>query len=264
MHGKDTPTYDPTGPFPSDNREILLEEIDPCDDEQFKYVITSWIGIVIGGVLYPLVLYVILMGWFAISEGLPKMTVADLPTVFLIVLVYILFAAASGALISGFTGIASILLVTAVNATLGNPLTRRIAVITAGSLAGFIPTAWVFFGMAMHSTAFSSSQIRQYFMIGFFGPVLAMLMGAWGGYWYYTKYTETSVTYMPVRRKPHRLTIIHLFAATTWVAAMFGFINLTGGMYFAISVVAWFFLNLLLLGGYWFMTRRKVKNRQNR
>ena len=154
---------------------------------------------------------------------------------------YIPVAATVGLITSCFTGLISIALIIVINRSLGNPLDARSAAISAGSLAGYMPTAWTFF-----STGVSGVFVAEVALC-LSGPILAMSLGAIGAAWASARFGGVDFTNAS-KRKKRRISIFHLMAATTWVAITFAIANYFGGLGFAVVVAGWFVLQAIMLG----------------
>lgn len=157
------------------------------------------------------------------------------------VVVYGIFGGAVGIIISSISGLFSIALIIVINWSLGYPLNARSAAISAGSLAGYAPTVWVLF------TPGFGGRVSDQMVVGFLGPVLAMILGAIGAAWASSKFGGYDFN-VATRRNRFRLSILHIMIATAWVAVTFAVANLFGGPEFGIAVAAWFVLQGFLLG----------------
>lgn len=205
---------------------------------QFTYVSSSIIGIVLAGFAYPICLAIGFLIYNSTLNGPTGQLVSD----FVFLVFYILIGGTFGIAISSFTGLISICLIIIMNRSMGYPLDARSAAVSAGSLAGYSPTVWILFAY------YSSGGFTGLAEVGFFGPILAMTLGAIGAAWASTKYGGYDFS-VATRRRKSRLSIMHLMIATTWVAAVFGIANFFGGLEFAIAAAGWFVLQAIMLGG---------------
>ncbi len=205
------------------------------NEVQASYISGSFIGIVLAGAAYPfcvslitLVINLFLGGTVGVIE-----IVLTLPLV-------VLVGSTAGMLVSSISGLFSIPIVISINRSLGNPLDARSAAISAGSLAGYMPTAWILF---MPGNGLAA---------GLLGPILAMLLGAYGAAWSSGKYGGFDFD-VATKRSKHRLSILNMMMATAWIAITFAIANQFGGLGFAIAAAAWFVLQAILLGiiHYW-------------
>ena len=203
---------------------------------QFTYVSSSIIGIVHAGFAYPIILAI----GFLVYQS--TFNTGQLVSNFVSMVFFILVGGMFCIVISSFTGLISICLVIVMNRSMGYPLDARSAAVSAGSLAGYSPTVWILFAY------YSSGGFTGLAEVGFFGPILAMTLGAIGAAWASTKYGGYDFS-VATRRRKSRLSIMHLMIATTWVAAVFGIANFFGGLEFAIAAAGWFVLQAIMLGG---------------
>ena len=248
-------------------RKLKVREISPRKDKQLDYIASSSGGIVLAGALYPIVLAVIIFLFELFRSGgtdITSLVFTDIPSALVAIVVISLALLIAGFILSGITGIAAIFLVYIVNTSMGNPMPKRISAITAGSLAGYSPTAFLFYEMPFIYYEMPFGGIQEYVLGVTLGPVLAMLMGAWGASWCVTRYTEKSVSFVPVRRTKYRLGITDLMVATAWFAAVFGLANFAGGMNFVVSVMIWIVLHSGLVGLYILTQRRKQEPKMDR
>ena len=191
-------------------------------------------GIVLAGTLYPIVLYTLVIASTIMRPYGPGPG-PFFEEIFLVVLI----GTTIGAVLSAITGLASVVLVYLMNRSLGYPLDEASAVISAGSMAGYMPTVFAVFSAmrfgGMESVAFA----------GALGPLLAMTMGAIGASWSARKWGGFDISRATVRKR--KLSVFHLMMATTWVAVTFAIANAWGGPEFAIAVAGWFALQGLML-----------------
>ena len=197
---------------------------------------SSFGGIILAGGLYPVVvnlvavLYrVVTMGWVF---GPLDMTIIDF---FMIAMI----ACIVGILISFFTGIIAITIVGALNRSIGYPLDPRSSAISAGSLAGFIPTAWILF------IPYLVNDIPEAMWLLLL-PIVAMCMGGWGAARTTREYDDFKSLFAAAFPK-HQLSIKHMMMATAWVAATFALANFFGATEFAVAVGYWIVLQAIML-----------------
>jgi len=206
------------------------------DDVQVSYISGSFVGIVIAGFLYPIcasiLAHVVELAFFSARiGGFFEIVIHNI--------LLLLMGGTVGAVVGSLSALLSIPILIFMNRSLGNPLDARSAAISAGSLAGYMPTAWVLFLPGMDwSEALST---------GLFGPVLAMLMGAYGAAWASEKYGGFDFE-IATKRKKRPLSVFNMMMATAWVAVTFAIANMFGGLGFAIAAAAWFVLQGFLLG----------------
>jgi len=205
------------------------------NEAHLQYVLSAFPGIILAGGLYPLCLGVLALMWQAVWDGR-----FDLSDTLGFLGIFAMLGGMFGVIISAVTGLISIGLMWAMNRSLGYPLDGGSAAISAGSLAGYLPTAWVFF------TPMFGKDFQESATIGFMGPILAMLLGAIGASWTAKRYTRPKF-HAAVIRKKYRLSISHMMIATTWIAVVFALANFFGGTWFAIASAAWFGLQAIML-----------------
>lgn len=205
---------------------------------QFNCVCSSFLGIVLAGMAYPICLMAIGVFFSVVSAWSlgPQLLDAVIAITMLAMVGGLL-----GATVSTFTGLISIATVHLMNRSLGFPLPPRYAAISAGSMAGYIPTAWVLF-------APTSTGAFDWALIGFLGPLLAMAFGAVGAAWASKKFGSFDTSLATKRQLPrNRFRIVHLMAATGWVAVTFATANYFGGLGFAIAAAGWFALQAIMM-----------------
>ena len=206
------------------------------NEVQVSYISGSFLGIAIAGGAYAVCLggITILFDQIVSSTGIGSFFEIALSMLF-----FSLIASPVGMLLGALSGLLSIPIVIFMNRSLGNPLDARSAAISAGSLAGYMPTAWVLFiPKAGWLTSVSA---------GLFGPILAMLLGAYGAAWASGKFGGFDFN-VATKRSKRRLSIFNMMMATAWVAVTFAIANLFGGLGFAIAAAGWFVLQGFLLG----------------
>ena len=200
-----------------------------------NYVSWSYGGIVAAGGAYPffLILCTLIYNAFEL-EG-----IWQIPPILFGLVMSSFFFGFFGVLVTSITGAVSIDLVVAFNMSLGSPLTPRSAAISAGSLTGYISTVWILF---VEDVVGGTVDIT---LIGLVGPILAMLLCAYGAARASSVYGGLDFA-MATHRPRYRLTIQILLGATTWIAFA---IVLTGlfGLWFAITLAGWFVLQAILL-----------------
>ena len=203
------------------------------DYDQFSYVGSSILGIMLAGAMYPIAI-IIVTGLFAMGSAPSS---SDMVAVVIFSVIGFLL----GGMLSSITGTIAVFLIYLINKSLADPLSRETAALSAGSLAGYIPTAWVLF-------VTGSASWIEITTAGFFGPILAMLMGAYGAS-RSAKAFGPGPFFPPHASRRYRLSIWHLLIGTTWVACIFGLANYFGGLEFAYAVVGWIVLQTILVGG---------------
>lgn len=200
------------------------------DEDQFAFIFGSLGGIILAGALYPLV--IVCFG-FAI-EFFQSGSLANVGASLMYGFPICVMGAGVGSVVFSFTGLIAIFLIWAVNKSFGNPFDRERATMSAGSLAGYIPTAWAFFGSGHEILA----------------PIVAMIMGAYGASWCADLQHKTSSASYPnrIHNKEYRLSISHLMMGTAWIAGIFALDNLLGVPFFAIAIFGWLILHAILIG----------------
>lgn len=195
--------------------------------DQFKYMIGGLAGIILAGAMFCSLAFSIGFGLVIWSEGYPSL--GDAASTFVMGnLVVISF----GTLLSLAAGFFSVAAVGIVNFSIGNPLGHKTATLTAGSLAGYIPTCFLLFTMEWGL---------------FLTPPIAMAMGAFGASW--SARGHKSDIWPPlVIPTNYRLSILRLMIATAWIAVFFAIANLFETLEFVFGFVAWFIINGLLIG----------------
>ena len=216
-----------------------------------KCVVSGFVGIVMAGFLYPFSMAILILVWQFLWVG--DVVPADLLSACFYLGVFSLIGGCIGFILSAVTGLLSMLLVIVINRSLGNPLAPRSAAISAGSLAGYIPTAWVVFSPEFGGTLAESA------MVALMGPILAMSLGAIGAARTSRKFANPNALGFNPPEK-HQLSIIHLLIGTSWIAVVFALSNVFGGQGFTIAVVMWFALQTAMLVGIWMY--RKLRPRQ--
>jgi len=202
--------------------------------KQVRYVSSGFFGIMLAGTAYPSVcaLLIVLASLAWSPQGLTGAISASICIA--------VAGAACGLLISIFTGAIAIPLVIAVNRSLGNPMSARSATLCAGSIAGYLPTAWVMFSPP------GIAGSREAVLAIFLGPVLAMCLGAYGAAISSAAYSKVNPV-DAVTREKGPLLISHLMIATAWIAVTLSIGNYFGGTGFVIGVLVWLGLQTLIL-----------------
>ena len=226
--------------------------------KQVRYVSSGFFGIIMAGAAYPLVLGVLatLVTLTSMASALPSLSDLAIALVSALVSTFILLVIGGtcGLILGTFAAALAVPVVIAVNRTIGNPISARSATICAGSIAGYLPTAWVMF------TPLFGADLLGTIATLFFGPGLAMTMGAYGA-------AKSSAAYSKIKpaeaatsqRQP--LSIRHLMMGTAWVAVTLSIGNYFGGLGFVIAVAVWFGLQALMLAAVNLLpklTRRKT------
>ena len=200
----------------------------------FKCTSAALSGIVAAGFVYPSCVAAII---FAASGSWIQFSVERLVEVVFTACMFALFAGLFGFIVSSLTGFLAIFLVYFMNRSVGYPIGARMAAISAGSLAGYVPTVWILFVSGSH---------MDLFMAGTLGPFLATILGACGAALSCKHYA--GIEYEIARYHPkYRPTVSHLLIATTWIAVTFAICNFVGGLEIAIAAGAWFALQGLIL-----------------
>ncbi len=190
-------------------------------------------GIIVAGMIYPACLFLV-----AIMPQMQSIRIG--PAEFLILFVMALFGGATvGSLVSMVTGLLSIIIVHAINRSLGYPLNELSASISAGSMAGYMPTVAVVFLVG------ASGRVPDILMAGVIGPLLAMCLGAAGAAWGAKRWGGFDLSNLPSRQ--HKLSVFHMLMATMWISITFAVANAFGGPEFGIAAAAWFVLQGLML-----------------
>lgn len=140
---------------------------------QSTYISGGFLGIACAGCVYPF-----LMGGIVLLFSLfNSFSIDELFFALIALAIYSLIGGAIGLIVATVCGLFSIALTILMNRSLGYPLDARSAAISAGSLAGYAPTAWILFSPEFGGDFFEKAAI------GFLGPVLAMTLGAVGAAW---------------------------------------------------------------------------------
>lgn len=224
-----------------------LVSTEPYDDDadiggegaQFGYVLSGYPGIMAAGCAYPFLISIIVAVFAAVVNF--GFTFTQLEEAASAMLLFSFLGGAFGLFISIVTGLISIGLVCTMNWSLGFPLSARSASISAGSLAGYIPTAWILF------TPDFGKEVAASAAIGFLGPLLAMTIGAYGASVASRHYSGIKSAALTQKRK-QSLSISQMMIATTWIAVIFATANYFGGLGFAIAAAGWFGLQALMFG----------------
>jgi len=202
------------------------------DHTHLACISASMGGIIVAGMLYPAALFFVVL-----FSQLPSITgPIELLFGFGMVLV---FGGCVGAFLSTITGAISICIVYLMNWSLGYPLDEHSAVLSAGSMAGYMPTVFVVFTSSQYGS------ITDVAIVGALGPLLAMCMGAVGAVWGAKKWSGFDLSKATNRK--HKLSVTHLLVATTWVAVTFAIANAFGGPEFGIAAAGWFALQAIML-----------------
>jgi hypothetical protein len=249
MHNFD-PNFDPFSDEEDSNPGEVAQGQSPADQisiydsndqrmvesGQSDFLIGTIPGIVLAGFLYPTVLMVIfgVFGFFTSPIPGPNEILTLVGGIFFI-------GGIVGALYAMLTGWMAVILIWAMNKSLGNPFDRQTAAISVGSLAGYTAAIGSMYHLVFVVTTSSL------FLMVFLGPFLAISMGAFGANW-----SSQHLSYQgPLKtdsKRPVKLSIRHLMVGTTWIAATFALANAFGDFGFAVAVAGWFVLNGILLG----------------
>jgi|GEM_PF-5675387 len=211
--------------------------VDPdfsADHTYFSCISASLGGIVLAGLCYAPCLFLI-----AIFVQLPNGGPQGFLDFVMALLMVISVGGGFGVVISVITGFVSIVVVYFINRSLGYPLDEVSAMISAGSMAGYMPTVSVVFMASQYSN------FQQVAIVGAMGPLLAMCMGAVGAGWGAMKWGDFDLSQTSNRK--HKLSVLHLMMVTAWVALTFAIANAMGGLEFAIATGAWFVLQAVML-----------------
>lgn len=209
------------------------------NDVQALCITGAFPGIVIAGALYPVILTALIWIWRTIASG--DIGVYSLSDFVLFSGMLILCGGCAGAFISAISGLISVALVCTMNWSVGNPIDARAAAISAGSLAGYMPTVLVLFGPV------STTQVSFVALVGFLGPILAMSMGALGAYWSAADCCGFDIDTVCRNRPTYRLTITTIMMGTFWIAIACAGCNFFGGPQLAIAAAGWFVLQAFML-----------------
>ena len=218
---------------------------------QFSCISGAFVGIVTAGFCYPSCIALIVAiaeGW---QIGIPSIEEAIAGAMFIV-----FFGGIFGFMLSATTGLVSVLLIYWMNRSVGYPLDARSAAISTGSLAGYLPTAWVVFVMP----GWDATEVA---ITAALGPILAMSLGAIGAAWSSKRYA--GIHYELARHHIRsRISILNLMMATAWIAVTFATANLFGGPNFAIAVGVWFVLQSLMLAAVVLYKKAKSSRQQTR
>jgi len=204
---------------------------------QATYVSGGFVGIVLAGCVYPFLIGFV----FLIFETIGNLSFDEFLVGLFILLAYSVMGGVFGLIVASITGLLSIALIIVMNRSLGYPLDARSASISAGSLAGYLPTAWVLFSPNF------GSDLSAALTSGFLGPVLAMSLGAFSAAWASARLGGFDFS-IATRRRKYRLSIMHIMIATAWISLTFGIANHFGGIQFALAAAGWFALQGFMLG----------------
>ncbi|QEG20705.1 hypothetical protein [Mariniblastus fucicola] len=220
-----------------DSSKPLATPVYIQNEEQASYVAGGLFGIIAAGSFYPFCLCVVATVFSVLFFG--SFSPAPSEALMLMGMVSIV-GAAFGVIISAFTGMFSIALIIVMNWSLGYPLDAKSAAVSAGSLAGYIPTVWVLFSLDL------GVDVEQLIAIGILGPVLAMSLGAFGAARTSGKFANGD--YLVTTERPRfQLSILSMMIATAWIAVAFAISNAVGGLRFAVATAGWFFLQAAML-----------------
>ena len=137
-------------------------------DVQTNYVTGGAMGIAMAGAVYPFV--VSLVAFCSILFTGTNDPVSGI----IFVAAFSIIGGLCGFVIAGIVGGLAVLLVMAINRSLGYPLDARSATISAGSLAGYASMVWILF------TPIVGTDLVEAAIKVIVGPILAMTMGAIG------------------------------------------------------------------------------------
>lgn len=202
-------------------------------------------GIALAGAVYPFVVGCLVAFCTFLFTGSN-----DPASVIIVAAVFSVIGGLCGFVIAGIVGGLAVLLVMAINRSLGYPLDARSATISAGSLAGYASTVWILF------TPVVGTDLIEAAIKVVLGPILAMTMGAIGAARASSKFGGYDFSVASQRRK-QRISILHLMVATAWIAAALAIVNSFGGAEFAFAIVGWFVLQAFMLG--FISTVRKIR-----
>lgn len=199
------------------------------NDDQFEYLLPGVGGIMLAGALFSFLAFTLGGTIEAYFNG------GNLPQFWQglwIFVVGFLVCGSIGAIIFLTTGMLSVFFVGIVNMSLGYPLDHRTAAVTTGSLAGFVPTAFLLF-------------TEDWMFFGF--TFIAMALCAMGASW--TAGNHLTDLWRPlVRETKYKLSIKRMMIATAWLAGLFATANITGSPAIAIAASIWILLNAVLIG----------------
>jgi len=197
------------------------------DDDQLAYIFNGLAGMMAAGALFSMLACCEALFVFGVWKySYPP----DLANIFLWGIFGSIFAVTIGSVVMSVTGIISIVLVWIINKSLGCPMSHRTAALSTGSLAGFLPTAYLVF------TPWS-----------IWVTLLAMAMGAYGASWS-ARGHKLDAWRPQSHETKYQLSIFRLMIGTAWIAGILATINFTGYATLAIGIGAWFALNALLVG----------------
>lgn len=197
------------------------------EEDKLGYIANGLNGIMAAGFAFPLLSGSGVLLAELLKHGFP----ASAPELLLGAVVYFfLVVLIAGPIVGMISGFIAIPLVWIVNMSLGSPMNRRTAVLSAGSLAGFMPTAFfVFLGPWIWIT------------------LLAMAMGAFGASWSAHRH-PSNIWRRPITETKYQISIVRLMIGTAWIALVLATINFTGDSRLAIAAGVWLISNVLLLG----------------
>ena len=204
-------------------------------DVQTNYVTGGAMGIAMAGAVYPFVVSLVAFCSILFTG------IIDPVSGIIFVAAFSIIGGLCGFVIAGIVGGLAVLLVMAINRSLGYPLDARSATISAGSLAGYASMVWILF------TPIVGTDLVEAAIKVIVGPILAMTMGAIGAARASSKFGWYDFSVASQRRK-QRISILHLMVATAWIAVALAIVNSFGGSAFAFAVIGWFVLQAFMLG----------------
>ena len=211
-------------------------------DEHFEYMAGSIGGIVLAAVVFVSILSVVLLGLLIFSSGIRGALANELLDIVAGIVIALLVAIA----IAAASGMISIYLIWIVNGSLGHPLNKESAAVSAGSLAGYVSLIGLVF----------TGEFVAYVLL-----LAATALGAAGASWSAKRCDKNVEKVTPAEcEEPFTLTISRLMIVTVWFALIFSVIRLTSSWQIAGAIFGWFAANSLILGIAWlFGLNRKPK-----
>lgn len=187
-------------------------------------IVVSWIGIIVAGGLYPIL--VISGGWLfmVFSNGLsPDLGIDNA----LAGILWLFFPAILGMFLAAISSALSCLFTVMINWTFGNIFSPRIAVSVCGGLAGFLATLPIWLGAPADLLAFT------------FFSVLAMVMGHIGAIYSVWKIDPALLVRRPSPKPNYQFQIRHMLVATAWFAVIAALDGISGEFFLLAMLATW-------------------------
>ncbi len=214
------------------SNELKSPYHEPSEFEvQANYLLSGYPGIMAAGCVYPFFISILITLYWCVVRL--QFDIGDLGDAMSTIFAFSIMGGALGLFISVFSGMVSIGLVIFMNWSLGFPFNARFASLSAGSLAGYMPTVWVLF------TPNFARELETAAAIGLLGPILAMSLGAYGSA-FASRHNSNLRPEFVHRESKLSVSISNLMIATAWISVVFAIGNALGGLEFAVATAGWF------------------------